>query len=161
MLRTIVTSAAFARPADTTAYAAKDVVNNSASAPAVLTFAGAARVNGGAGYVTKGRLVTNQSTNTATFRLWLYNVAPTAINDNLPFTLLWANRAARIGYIDIGPCATEGTGSNSASAQNADARLAFQCAANVSAIYGVLETLSAFTPASEQAFLVELTLEQE
>lgn len=157
--RTITIGAEFTRPADTTAYAPKDAVSDSTSAPTVLTFTDLARINGGSGYMTKVRVVTNQSANNATFRLWLFNAAPTAINDNAAFTLLWTNRATRLGYIDIGPLSTEGTGSDSAEGQNDTARLAFVAGGATRHLYGLLESLSSFTPASAQQFRVELSAE--
>lgn len=157
--RTVVASASFTRPADTTAYTAKDTVSNSTSVPTVLTFSNLARIAGGSGYITKARLLTNQSTNTARFRLHLYHTAPTAINDNSPFTLLWANRAIRVGYIDFDAATTEGTGSDSASALNSVIRLAFSCTSASRTLYGALEAIDAFTPASGQEFFAELTAE--
>ena len=154
-----VVSAAFARPNDVTAYASKDAVSDSTSSPTVLTFTNLARVNAGTGYIVKARIMTDQSTNVARYRLHLYNVAPTAINDNAAWTLLWANRAARIGYVDFDGCQTEGTGSDCANAVNTTVRLHFAAAAGVRTLYGLLETLDAFTPAANQNFYVELSAE--
>lgn len=151
------------RPANTTAYAAKDVLSDSTSAPTVLTFANVAYANGGSGLIVKARLQSNRSTDTARIRLHLYHTAPTAINDNDAFTLLWANRDKRIGYIDFPALATEGSGSDSVEAivtPGATAPglvpLQFTCAAGNRTLYGILETLDAFTPASGQVFFVEL-----
>lgn len=154
-----VASAAITRPSNTDAYTAKDAVSDSTSAPTVLTFSDLARINGGSGYVTKARLLTNQSTNTTRFRLHLYHTAPTAINDNAAFTMLWANRANRVGYIDFDSQQTEGSGSDSSNALNTTIRLAFKCATGSRVLYGLLETLGAFTPASGQLFFIELTAE--
>src|SRR5688572_28049103 len=99
---TAVSSATFTRPADTNAYAASDAVSNSTTAPVALTFTNVARVNAGSGYITTARLLKNGTTTAnANFRLYLFNTSPTAINDNAAFTLLWANRATCIGYIDF------------------------------------------------------------
>lgn len=154
-----VSSVSFARPADTTAYAAKDAVSNSTSAPTVLTFSNIARVNQGNGYIVKARLMTDQSTNVSRFRLHLFHTAPTAINDNAAHTLLWANRANRIGHIDFDACQTEGSGSDAANSINRVERLFFQCASGSRALYGLLETLDVFTPASAQNFYIELSAE--
>lgn len=156
--RTVVVSASFTRPANTTAYAAKDVVSNSTSSPVVITFSNVSRISGGSGYITKVRLMTDQSTNVAAFRLHLFNTSPTAINDNDPFTLLWANRSSRVGYVDFDNMTTEGTGSDSATTLNKDIRLAFSASGSRD-IFGILETNSVFTPASGQNFFIELTVE--
>ena len=161
---TAIVQVAFTRPADQTAYAAKDAVSNSTSAPVALSFT-AARVSSGSGYITKVRLITDQSTNVAQFRLHLFNVTPTPINDNSPYTLLWATRGSRVGFIDVGPLQTEGTGSDSANGMNIDVRLAFACAVGDTNLYCLVETLTAFTPSlgleqSGQNFLIEFGIEQ-
>ena len=150
----------FTRPANTTPYTALDVVSNSTSAPTLLTFENMGYYPEHSGYITKARILTNQSTNTARFRLHLYHTAPTAINDNSPYTLLYANKEKRIGAIDFGVCGTEGSGSDAASAMNATLRLAYNCAEGSTNLYGILETLDAFTPASGQQFYIELACEQ-
>ena len=144
------------RPADTTAYAAKDVVADSTATPTVITFPAIVKRNGSEGYIVAARLMTDQSTNTARYRLHLYATAPTPIADNAPFAMLYANRENRIGFIDFSAMQTEGTGSTAALALNTEVRLAFRAGATT-AIYGVLETLDAFTPASGQKFYIELT----
>ena len=158
--KTALSSVSLIRPNDTTAYDAKDAIANSAAGAAVLLFVNVAIKNGGSGYITKVRLFTSQSTNVAIYRLQLYTSTPTSINDNAPFTLLIANQAKRVGFIDAGPANTEGTGSDSANAMNADVRMPFVCAAADTKLYGILETLTAFTPAALQTFFIELTVEQ-
>ena len=151
----IASSVSFTRPADTTAYAALDTISPATTAN--LTFSNAARVNGGSGYITKVRLMTNQSPNVARFRLHLFHTAPTAIADNAPYTLLFANAANRIGSLDLPACRTEGSGSNASASSNIVDRLPFVCAVDSRNIIGILQTLDAFTPASGQQFFVELT----
>lgn len=152
-----VVAYSFTRPSDTTAYSANDTVSNATGTATIITFSNVARENGGSGQIVKVRIMTDQSTNTSTYRLHLYHTAPTMISDNSPFTLLWANRTSRIGTIDLGSMRTEGTGSNAAYAQNITDLLEFVCASGDRNIYGILETLVAFTPASAQNFYIELT----
>lgn len=153
------------RPADTTAYTAKDTISDSTSSPTVLTFANFARINQGSGLIVRARLMTDQKTNTAQYRLHLFHTAPTAIADNSPYLLLYANAANRIGQIDFGAMATEDA-SNSTSAATmrpssdgsyGTPNLWFQADPGSRAIYGILETLSGFTPASGQKFYIELS----
>lgn len=159
--RTVRVAATFARPADTSAYAALDTVSTSTSAPVVITFSNMARVNAGSGYITKARIITDQKTNSARFRLHLYHTAPTLTNDNAAFPLLWADRANRVGKIDFSPMTTEdATNSTCAESLNDAVRLSFTCEAANTALYGILETLDAFTPASAQNFYISLTAEQ-
>lgn len=154
--KTATASVEFSRPANTTAYTALDVINGGS----LMSFAGMARIAGGAGYITKARLMTDLSTCTAAMRLHLYHTAPTVISDNSPLASLYADKASRIGYLDFDAMGTEGSGSTAASSLNANARLAFICASSNTTIFGVLSTKDAFTPASAQNFYVELTAEQ-
>lgn len=153
-----VIAATFTRPGDTTAYAAKDVVSNSTSAPTLLSWV-VGRINAGSGYIVKARLMTDLSTDVKRYRLHLYHTVPTAINDNAQFTELYANASKRIGYIDFDALATEGTGSTAASALNKDIRLFFKCAAASQKLYGILETLDAGTPGNAQNYFIELSTE--
>lgn len=159
--RTVRNAATFSRPADTSAYAALDTVSTSTSAPVVITFSGMARINAGSGYITKARIMTDQKTNSARYRLHLFHTAPTLTNDNVAFPLLWADRANRVGQIDFSPMTTEdATNSTCAESLNEAVRLSFTCEAANTALYGILETLDAFTPASAQNFYISLTAEQ-
>lgn len=154
----VITTASFTRPADTTAYAAQDVVSNSTSVPSVLTFSNAARVNGGTGLILSARHLKNSTTTTgATYRLHLYTAAPSAINDNNPFTLLYANRAIRIGFIDFNH-QTGGTGSDSTNALTTFVNLPFVCDAVSTSLFGILTVTSAYTPTSGEQHFIELQI---
>lgn len=152
----------FQRETGTVAYAIDDVVSNSASAPTILTFPNMARVKGGSGYILKARLETNQNTCTAQFRLHLYQIALAAQQDNVQFVMPWTSRATHLGYIDFPAMETEGTGSFKAfshidlGTSVEHGKLMFTCTGTLRDIYGELETLSAFTPNSAQAFFIEL-----
>jgi hypothetical protein len=157
----VITSASFTRPSDTTAYAAQDVVSNSTTAPALLTFSSAARTNGGSGVIMSARHMKNSTTTTgATYRLHLYKVSSiTAINDNAQFTMLYANRANRIGFIDFNHV-SGGTGSDASGALSTFVNLPFVCDAAAGAIYGILTVTSAYTPTSGEQHFIELAIAQ-
>lgn len=156
----VVTTASFTRPSDTTAYAAQDVVSDSTTAPALLTFAGAARVNGGSGLILSARHLKSSTTTTgASYRLHLYRVAPTTINDNAQFTLLYANRASRIGFIDFNH-ASGGTGSDSTSALATFVNLPLVCDAASASLFGILVASAAYTPTSGEQHFIELAIAQ-
>lgn len=151
----IVATAEFSRPADVNGYEAKDVISDSTSSTTPLEFV-VASVASATGYITKARVTTSKSTATQRLRLWLFSSLPSAPADNSQFMLLWAERTTRIGYIDFPALSTEGTGSDSASAQNIDVRLPFQ-ADSGKKIYGLLETLDTFASSdSQQRYYVEL-----
>lgn len=153
------TTATVARPADTAQYAALDVVANSVGSPAVLTFANAARVAGGSAYIVKGVATTDQSTCIARFRLHLFHTAPTAMADNAPYTDLWANFPNYVGCLDFPAMATEGAGSTGAKSINGNARLLFTCATGSTTLYGIVETLDPFAPASAQNIRFDLMMD--
>ena len=156
----IVTAAAeFTRPADTTAYAALDAISDSTTAPNDLEFTGLAAGIGGGARITKVKVLTDQATNTSAYRIHLFSSAPTPINDNSAQTLLYANRASWLGSITTSAAAPEGTGSTAAWAVSSGLNFPFKCADGSKTIYGMLETVGGFTPASGQKFYIELTAE--
>jgi hypothetical protein len=146
------------RPSNISAYVAKDTVNETVAS--YLTFANVVTTAGDGGYIMKARLVTNNVLTVAIrFKLHLYHTAPTPIADRTQFTLLYANRANRIGSITFPATSTEGTGSDSANTMDDAIRLAFTTVGATS-LYGVLEAVDAFTPTSGQKFYVELTVDK-
>lgn len=166
---TVASSATLTRPSNTTAYAQYDVVAAQASGASVvfLSFTSAGRVVDGSGYIVKARLETNRTTEAGAYRLYIYRKAaaslatpPTNVGDNDLFTMIYANSADRIGYIDFSTWVTGGSGSDSAIAQVADVRLAYGCASDSTTLYGLLTTTAAVTPASAQQFTVYLTFER-
>ena len=155
--------AEFTRPANTTAYAAKDVISDSTTSPTYMTFSNVVRDKGASGYVVKARIMSDStapSTASAVFKLHLFHTAPTAINDNDPYTMLYANRDKRIGVLTFPAAATEGTGSDSCHARVSNDTIAFCVDDASNVLYGILETDTAFTPASGQKFYVELIIDQ-
>jgi hypothetical protein len=154
------TAAAFTRPADTTAYAAQDVVSDSTTTPSVLVFPGAAETAGGSGRITLARHLKSSTVTPATYRLHLYNSRPAAIADNSPFTLLYANRNSRIGFIDFTHSAS-GTGSDSTNAMTIVAQrgLPYTCAFGDTNLYGVLVDTTGGTPVSSEKHFIGLGFE--
>lgn len=151
----------YTRPSNTTAYTAKDAVSDSTSAPTILTFADAVESNGGSGFIVGARLVTDNVTSmTPRLRLHLYHTAVTPHNDNAAFTSLYANRTSRIGFIDFPALQTSGSGSDASYAVNFTDVVPF-VGGSTNDIFGLLETLDAFTPASGQKFYVELQIERD
>lgn len=149
-------AANFARPANVTAYTAGDAVNNSTTVAALLAFASAALAAGRGGVIQSAILHKSGTTVTsAQFRLHLWNSdvgAPAQDNAAMPY--LYANRAAYVGYIDFATMIT-GTGANTeARVVATNIALPYDCAATT--LYGMLEALAGYTPASGETFDVEL-----
>lgn len=162
-----IVSASKTRPGDTTAYTAKDAIAESTSAPTVWTFTGMARTLGLGGYITRATLSTDQTTCSETFRLHLFNAAPTALNDNAACTApLYAAGTAYVGTINFPAAKTEGTGATAAYANvtpntpSGDLPLEYVTAADAN-LYGLLETPNGFTPANGQKFTIIFAVEQD
>ena len=109
-----VGTATVTRAANTTTYAANDVVGGA------LTIANAGPSAGDI-FLTGLALMQNISavpSGQTSFRLYLYNATPpSAIADNSPFTLGSGDRASFLGYVDIGTPTLLGTGTGSPQTQ--------------------------------------------
>lgn len=153
----VVAAAEFTRPANTTAYAAGDVVSNSASATVPMLFAGVGSQLGGSGVIRRVRVFTDQAAMTAGLKLWLYNDATfTVAADNAAFVNEWDDRGKFVGSVD---CATLTAGSEFAYAE-ASPDLEFVCGAGSADLWGFLTSDGTPTPASGQKYRVELVVER-
>ena len=154
-----VVSVELTRPADTTAYAANDVVADSTSAATLMAFANLVRVNAGGGYIVRASLVTDKKSITPRLRIHLFNASnPTIANDNVAHKELYADVGKRLGYFDLPAMVTAADTTNSTSSRAEDGTLRqwIQAAASTRTIYVLLETLDAFTPASGQKITLKL-----
>lgn len=152
----------FTRPNNSNAYASNSVIATSTTAPIqlILDLATAGVPAGGSGYLTKLRALTNLNTFTGRLRLHLYRSAPTLINDGSPFTLLWANRSNRIGFIDLPAFNTGGAGSDAANAILSDLRFGFKLAPGETRLWIIIQNLDAPTPAANQQFFFSLLVDR-
>lgn len=147
----------FTRPADTTDYAIGDVVSNNTTTTTPMTFANFARVSGGTGYITGARLETDKKSIVPAFRVHLFNAAPTVAADNAAWKELYADASKLIGSFDFAAMATgaDTTNSTMSKTENMGLRIPFIAVASRS-ILAVLETLTVFSPANAQKFLLTL-----
>lgn len=153
----------FTRPADTTAYAANDVVSNNTSTTTLITLSNAARVNAGSGYIVGARVATDKKSITPRIRVHLWNAStPTVSADNANHKSVYADISKRIGTFDLAAMATSADTTNSDMSSTADwtLRIPFVCAAASTTLYAFLETMDAFTPSSGQGFTLELMIDQ-
>jgi hypothetical protein len=156
--RKVQVAATFARPADTTAYTAGDVVSNNTSTTTPMTFSNFARVSGGTGYIVGAKLVTDKKSITPRFRVHLFNATgATLAADNAANKALYADASKRIANFDLPAMVTpaDTSGSDESRAIDLTLRIPFVAVASRD-IYAVLEALDAFTPASAQNFRLEL-----
>ena len=153
----IQASASFTRPADTTAYAANELVANSATAGSVTPMSFVVPTGLGRGWRITGVKIAKSGT-TATngnFHLRMYKASPTVANgDNGAWS---SNKVADyIGKID--PAIVEAFTDGCAIYEAIAAPLPFYLE-STSVIYGLLVADAAYTPASAEVFTVTLSLE--
>ena len=144
-------AASTTRPADTTAYAANDVV---ATATANLTFAGVLPIAGQQFIVTGVTFeidVNAVPSGMGGFRLHLYNAAPTVIADNAAYDLPAGDRAKYLGYIQLASPVDNG-----ATLWSQNDNINFNGKLVTTSLYGILVTDSAFTPAASTVKTITL-----
>lgn len=146
------------RVADTTAYAAGDVlgINNAGSAgAAALTFANMAPSSGGDIIFTDAELEIDKNavpSGMTSFRLYLYSVTPpSALLDNQSWDLPSGDRASYLGYIDLGTPVDLGS---TLYVQSSSINLKRTLAS--SSVFGYLVTNGGYTPASGDVHKITL-----
>ncbi len=153
-------SASFSRPANTSAYAAGDLVANNVTAGSVVPMQFAvARAAGGTGMIRRARIrKSSVAVVNASFRLHLYRAAPTPSNGDNGVWL--TNQAANyMGAIDVtvDRAFSDGAGGNGVPISGSEVNFDLS---NGNVIYGLLEARAAYTPASAETFEVELEVLQ-
>jgi hypothetical protein len=143
------------RPENTTAYTAGDVIGVAA---AVAANAGSAILEfGGVPAYAMIDEVTLQIRLTAvisgmtTFRLHLYSSSPTAILDNAAWDLPAGDRAAYQGFVDIPTIADLGS---TLWSQTTSVNKRIKTTSGV--VYGLLQTIGAYTPSSADVHVVTI-----
>jgi hypothetical protein len=157
----VAAAAEITRPANATPYTFGDAISDNATA--YMTLAGVTRVASSVGYISGIQLETDLRTSTQQVRVHLFSAAPTAIADNAPFTMLYANKAIALGFIDL-PAFQSGPDNGSTSARTfLNDGLRFRIVSDASgspSIYGLLEDRSASTPANTQKYYLSITMEK-
>jgi hypothetical protein len=160
--RTIKT--AFTRPNDTTQYTSGDVVNDSTSAPSVMTFSGFSSTAGKQTLIQQ--LIVCSSANQSTkldAELWLFDTTVTPDNDNAAFTPTDAENRTLVAKIAIpasawaAGTATAGAGGNAVCVLD-NLGIPVNTLVSDNAIYGVLVARNAYTPVAQEVFDFRLKL---
>ena len=149
----------FTRPENTTAYTASDVIGiadsgtpaNAGSAIHTLASAGP---TAGHVMITDATLTINLTaipSGMTTFRLHLYSASPTAILDNAAMSVAAADRATYLGFVDIPTIKDCGAILH---AQATGVNKVVKLAAASTTLYGVLELIGAYTPASATEYAI-------
>jgi hypothetical protein len=163
-------SGTFTRPADTTAYTAGDAVNNSTTAPTLLTLSDVVNGLGGTGKIVEIMLVTNNATVTnGTFRVYIFNASYTPQADNAVATGVAGHASSLQGYADLPILTADAAGSTSAVTRvnekvaggDDGVPMQFACAATDNDLYALIVATGAYTPASGQSFTLSLVVEPD
>lgn len=150
-----VSSVSQTRPNDTTAYTALDVVG--ASPAANMQFTSIGSVAGGHVIITGISLridVASVPSGMTTFRLHLFDAAPTAIADNSAMNLIAADRSKYLGFIEIPTPVDLG---DTCWSRNDNINFKCKLASASTDLYGVLQTVSGFTPSSQTVKTVRIS----
>ncbi len=158
----LVLSANFTRPADTTAYAAGDLVANSTTAGSVTPLAFTSAVRGNADGVRIERCRLRKSTTSltnATFRVHLFESSSTlSVGDNGAFNasgVLSVNNAmAYVGSFAITMANSGSDGAIGFGVPLVGNGMTLQPSATT--IYGLIEVTGAYTPGNAEVFTVNL-----
>jgi len=155
------TYASFTRPANTTAYGAKDVISDTTTAAIQFPKVGQN------GAVISSTLFVEE-TDTINFSLWLFDQEPTNFADNAAFALVSGDFPKVVGKFFYPDATKKNVGTNLEVYQAYD----FQATASVSAVlprlpyrtpdgllYGLLVTETGYTPISGVKFGIRLGLE--
>ncbi|MDB5725476.1 MAG: hypothetical protein JWQ16_2230 [Novosphingobium sp.] len=154
-----LTSAAFTRPANTTAYAAGDIVANSATAGSVVVPALAVSpIPGAAVKITRVLISkTNPVLTNAQFRVHLFLGAPVVSSGDNAAINIAGVAATPIGTVDVTVDQAYGDGSLG----DAVAALVADLADGVRQLFAVIEALAAYTPTSGETFTLTLETERD
>lgn len=148
----IITATAITRPADTNVYALGDLLANNVTAGSVVFQTGSiASANDVVTSVIRMRLKKSGTTVTnATFRIHLYNAAPTPANgDNGAWS---TNQSGYQGSFDVTIDKAFTDGAEGIGIPQIGPNVAVQPVSGAQTIYYVIEVRAAYTPASAEVF---------
>ena len=157
-----VSIASWAREATTTIYTALDVIGNDAAESAVIEFPGAG-TSGVVNYVT----IAHEETKVITPRLFVFDAAPTDILDNAALALVSSDLAKLVAVYEFAESdkINVGTGlevyipSVSVGGGNVDLAHASAYNTTTGSLYGLLQTVTGYTPTASIKTTIRLQLE--
>ena len=139
-----VTSDSIVRPANATAYAVNDVVNDSNSTAKRFIFPYVVKPGGRSSIILSALMeVDTANTTNATFRLLLFTDTVGTVADNAAWTPAHANNDLYVGAIDFS-LASNGTGT--AMGESFGLNIPFHKTEGDARLYGVLLAKGAYTP---------------
>lgn len=162
-----ISTATFARPADTTAYTTLDLIANSTTAASVvpLSFTLLGLGNDRPVSIRRARIVLDGTVVTnSTFRLWLFKTLPTVATagDNSALASDVSGAAGFIGTMTNGTaCLGMVDGICGVMTPEFGSEINAFPVAGTSTLYGLLQAVGAYTPTSAENITITLELFQE
>lgn len=163
----LTVTASFARPGDTTAYAAGDLLANSTTAGAVvaLEMVGAVRAAGEAIRIERVRLrKTGAGLGNAAFRVHLFRKPPTpTVGDNGAFhasgVLALSDIEGHVGYVDVTLDLAAASGARGVGGPVTGSGITCESSGGVgheTSLWALVEARAAYVPTSGETFVVTL-----
>ena len=153
----VTATSSITRPADTAQYAAGDALANSTSAPTAGggTITGVTSVAGGSAILTDLMIVSSNAPATPMQgEVWLFDTAPTAMNDNAAWSL---SDAEALTLVDVIPFALTTIGNNSLAAIQRGTGITTVGSANLRFL---IRVVNAYTPASGEVITIRAKFQQ-
>jgi hypothetical protein len=152
-------SSNFTRPADTTAYAANDLVANSTTAGSVSPLSWSVGASGGR--LVHVQLVKSDETDVANsaLNLHLMGASPTVANGDNGALSFNRDAAIYLGSIAIGAFVA-GTDNAVAVLRAGETGFVYPFVIPYATVYGLLEATAAYSPANAEVFTVALTFDK-
>lgn len=148
------------RPADTTAYAVNDTYADSTSAPTAggFTFTGAGSASGKSGVITALTVInSNDPATPMQGELWIFDSAPTAVNDNAAFALSDADALKLVGVIPFALLTTTGGSGTNSFFHLAGLGLGFTCVGTANLRF-LVKLKNAYVPANAETLTFRLNV---
>lgn len=157
----IAPQSSFTRPADTTQYAAGDLVANNATAGSVAPLKFSLNGVGRSGILRRVRIYKSTTTATAaSFALNLFTSEPTVANGDNGVLSVSANVDSWIGRVAVDMSSTAEAGASTGLIQaSANVEIGISLPNTGGTIYGLLEAVGTYTPASAESFTAWLEIE--
>lgn len=151
----------FTRPADTTAYGAGDLIANSTTAGSVVPLKFSLNGVGRSGIIRRVRLYKSTTTATqASFTLNLFTSEPTVANGDNGALSVSANVSSWIGRVAVDMTSTGEAGASAGLIQvSSNVEIGVSLPNTGGTIYGLLEAVGTYTPASAESFTAWLEIE--
>ena len=149
-------SRSFTRPADTVAYASGDVVNNSTTAPVIMTFSGMSREPGRGGTIQSAVLtMSSVASLAAELDLYLFDTAPVMQNDNAVWSPSDTEIQALVAVISFYSVQRR-TSANNVQYVAGTLGQSYTCTPTSTNLFGLLVARNGYVPASSEQFTVRL-----